>query len=64
MRRVLNHWFYATRRKQSLAEREEEFSRSLVSQAFEKWRDRFLENSLREVVWFYRLFCALLKCWQ
>jgi hypothetical protein len=50
MRQVLNHWFQATRRKRSLAEREEELNRAVLSQAYDKWRDKFLENNLRPAV--------------
>ncbi|KIM30161.1 hypothetical protein M408DRAFT_294465 [Serendipita vermifera MAFF 305830] len=47
MRRVLNHWVQATRRKRSLLEREEELNRMVLSQVYDKWRDRYLENNLR-----------------
>jgi protein SFI1 len=52
MRQVLNHWLQATRRKRSLAEREEELNRAVLSQAYDKWRDKFLENNLRPAVRF------------
>jgi hypothetical protein len=55
MRQVLNHWLQATRRKRSLAEREEELNRAVLSQAYDKWRDKFLENNLRPAV----RFCIL-----
>ncbi|KAG8824056.1 hypothetical protein FRC17_009185, partial [Serendipita sp. 399] len=47
LRRVLNLWVHSTHRKRSLLEREEEFNRGLLSVALEKWRDKYIENSLR-----------------
>lgn len=47
MRRVLSHWLHSTRRKQFLAEREEELRRRLLLHAYEKWREKYLEIELR-----------------
>jgi len=54
MRQVFNHWLHATRRKRSLTEREEELNRAVLSQAYDKWRDKFLENNLRPAVRIYQ----------
>ncbi|KAG8838213.1 hypothetical protein FRC18_005711 [Serendipita sp. 400] len=47
LRRVFNHWIHAASRRRSLIEREEEFNRGLLSVALDKWRDRYIEGSLR-----------------
>lgn len=56
LRRVLAHWLQATRRKRALVELEHEARRAYLARIFDKWQDRFLENSLRPVV---RLFVCL-----
>lgn len=50
MRQVLNQWLQATRRKRSLTEREEEMTKMVLAQVYDKWRDRYLENTLRPAV--------------
>lgn len=50
LRRLLWVWIAATRCKRLLADREEEVQRSRLLRAWESWRDRYIENGLRNIV--------------
>ena len=50
LRRLLWVWVAATRRKRLLTDREEELRRSRLLRTWESWRDRYIENGLRDIV--------------
>jgi hypothetical protein len=54
LRKLLLYWHQVTRtsihRRERLRRREEEMRQAIIAAAWERWRDRFLEESLRGVV--------------